>query len=63
MLSSVNGPFFNLSGFALEDCKPVGEDTYAGLVSWSGGSIVPAGKEVAVRFVLLRARLYSFEWV
>ena len=54
-----------LPGFSLSDCLPVGVDTYNGTLRWKGGDRVPAtaaGTPLRVRFVLLRARLYSFDW-
>jgi|EP01047_Picozoa_sp_COSAG01_P052381 hypothetical protein len=53
-----------LPGYSLADCEPVDTDTYEGALRWRGGDRVPvAAGPVKVRFVLLRARLYSFDWV
>jgi hypothetical protein len=55
-----------IPGFSLADCTPVspasGEDKQA-VVSWKGGAVVPPGHpSVKVRFVLMRARMYSYRW-
>jgi hypothetical protein len=39
------------------------ESTDDGVLEWKGGKSAAPQDEVRVRFVLLRARLYSFDWV
>ena len=39
------------------------ESTDDGVLEWKGGKSAAPHDEVRVRFVLLRARLYSFDWV
>ena len=54
-----------IAGFTLADSIPLSPadgSTYDGVVAWKGGEECPADG-VKVRFVLLRARLYSFDWV
>jgi hypothetical protein len=48
-------------GFALEDCVPVTGDDLSAPVRWQGGARCPV-EEVQVRFSLLQARLYGFDW-
>lgn len=50
-------------GFTLDDATPVTADTKAGAVRWRGGTKIPASpSKFMLRFVLLRARLYSWKW-
>lgn len=46
-------------GFTLADCIPVNVDTKKGAITWKGGDAIPVDA-VKLRFVLLRARLYSY---
>ena len=53
-------------GYSLNDSVPVDCDTHAGVVRWgSGRDRLPAElpKRWKLRFVLTRARLYSFDYV
>ena len=53
-------------GFSLAESVPLSVDTYDGVMRWTGGGErLPAviRTPLKVRFVLLRARLYSFDWV
>ena len=52
-----------IPGFSLADCVPAAADSHRAVLSWAGGAAAPAGHEsIKVRFVLLRARLYSYSW-
>ena len=47
--------------YALGDCLNVTGDTKRGSVAWVGGPTIPASpSSIRLRFVLLRARLYSY---
>ena len=52
-----------IPGFGLDDSIPLADDSYDGVLEWKGGKSAAPQDEVRVRFVLLRARLYSFDWV
>lgn len=52
-----------LAGFQLKDCIPAQRDSHAEAIRWKGGDRVPSSATtIRVRFVLLRSRLYSFQW-
>ena len=68
LLSAVNkkGQGEPISGFTLDDCTPVSPasgDAKHAIVTWKGGAVPAGHQQLKLRFVLLRARLYSFEWV
>lgn len=50
------------AGYALADCEPLTADQTDGEVKWGGGTSLAAlkGRTVRLRFVLDKARLYSF---
>jgi hypothetical protein len=50
-------------GLGLDDCLPVTGDAVDGELRWRGAdlSAVPAGEEVAIRFVLNEADLFAYE--
>ena len=48
-----------VAGYTLADCNPVNVDTKRGAVTWKGGGSIPVDS-VKLRFVLLRARFYSY---
>lgn len=52
-----------INGFSLEDSIALAEDTYDGELAWSGGKAAAPKDTLQIRFVLERARLYSFDWV
>ena len=52
-----------IPGFTLNDSVPLAIDTYADEMRWKGGKVAMPTASVRVRFVVLRARLYSFDWV
>jgi hypothetical protein len=52
-----------ISGFTLDDCKPIYGDEIARVVEWSGGDLGSlAGKPVQVRFVMEDADLFSIKF-
>ena len=52
-----------VEGYALGDCTPISTDSYAAVASWGGKTRLPAAPDaIKLRFVLLRARLYSFRF-
>lgn len=53
----------SIPGFSLQDSIPVAKDTYDGVLTWKGGKMTAPTDTLQVRFVIERARLYSFDWV
>ncbi|MBX7256492.1 MAG: hypothetical protein K1Y02_09040 [Candidatus Hydrogenedentes bacterium] len=49
-----------LKGYGASECEVMNEDSLRRAVQWKGGSELPKGAEIRLRFVLKHASLYSY---